>query len=102
MNLPEELKKSPPEVFTDAMAVTWYESFLGQRLGAVPAHCTPQTTFADLGLDSMDAVVMAGHLEDTLGRRLEPEVFLTHACLAEVIEALCQRGLLVRTDRSLS
>jgi hypothetical protein len=46
--------------------------------------------------------VMAGHLEDTLGRRLEPEVFLTHACLAEVIEALCQRGLLVRTDRSLS
>jgi acyl carrier protein len=102
LSLPKELKKSPSTVFTDAMAVTWYEAFLGQRLGALPANCTPQTTFAELGLDSMDAVVMAGHLEDALGQRLEPEVFLTHACLAEVIEALCQRGLLVRTDRSLS
>lgn len=102
MNLPEQLNKTPPTAFTDAMAVTWYESFLGQRLGALPAHCTPQTPFAELGLDSMDAVVMAGHLEDVLGRRLEPEVFLTHACLADVIDVLCQRGFLVRTDRSLS
>lgn len=88
-------------MFTDVMAVAWYEAFLAQRLGAVPTHCTPQTAFAELGLDSMDAVVMAGHFEDVLGRPLEPEVFLTHSCLAEVIDALCQRGILVRTDRTL-
>ncbi len=99
MNLPEQLNKTRSSAFTDVMAQAWFEGFLTQRLGAVPAQCTPDTAFAELGFDSMDAVVMAGHLEDALGQPLEPEVFLTHTCLAEVIDALCQRGVLVSTKR---
>ena len=98
MNLSEHLHQLRPSGFTDQMARAWYRDFLLQRLGVVPTGCTPETAFAELGLDSMDAVVRAGHLEDALGQPLEPEVFLTHTCLAEVIDVLCQRGLSARTD----
>jgi phthiocerol/phenolphthiocerol synthesis type-I polyketide synthase B len=80
------------------MVREWFETFLIQRLGAVPAACTEETHFADLGLDSMDAVVMAGHLEDAVGRPIEPEVFLTHACLADVIVFLNRCGFLVQGE----
>jgi acyl carrier protein len=86
-------------VATDDMVVAWYEGFLEQRLGSVPAGCTSDTKFVDLGLDSMDSVVMAAHLEDALHQPLEPEMFLAHACLSGVIDTLFQRGLLVLADR---
>lgn len=83
------------------MAVEWFEGFLIKRFGSVPASCTAQTSFADLGLDSMDAVVMAGLLEDALAMPLEPEIFLTQTCLADVIDLLNQRGILKQSEGEL-
>jgi acyl carrier protein len=87
--------------FTGAMAMEWFEGFLIQRFGFVPASFTAQTSFADLGLDSMDAVVMAGLLEDALAMPLEPEIFLTQTCVADVIDLLNQRGILKQSEGEL-
>jgi len=101
LNWPEELSSTRPSVLTDEMLQAWYRVFLVQRLGAVPEGCTSKTAFADLGLDSMDAVVMAGHLGDAFGWSVEPEVFLTHTCLDEVIDTMSQDGRLVFANRTL-
>lgn len=74
----------------------WFHNFLCERLGTPPPGYSQLTPFSSMGLDSMDAVIMAGHLEEAMGRTVDPEVFLTRRCLAEVLNTLHQRGFLKR------
>ena len=82
-----------PPLSTDAILV-WYHDFMVERLGAVPEGLTAETEFSSLGLDSMDGIVMAGHMEDRFGLKLEPEIFLRCLCLREVLEGFVKDGLL--------
>lgn len=53
-----------------------------------PSAIDPDKTFDDLGLDSTDAVVVVGILEERLGIELAPELLLQHRTVNAVIEAL--------------
>ena len=81
---------------SEAQLLKWFHDFLCQRLGTPPEGYSQLTPFSSMGLDSMDAVIMAGHLEEAMGRTVDPEIFLTRRCLGEVMDTLQQRGFLVR------
>ena len=47
-------------------------SKIAELTGEQPGTYGPGTEFADVGLSSMDAVVLTGELQDDLGRPLSP------------------------------
>ena len=58
-----------------------------------PARVTPETNlFADLDLDSIDAVDLAIKLQEFTGKRIKPDEFKTVRTVADVIKAV--HGLL--------
>src|ERR1700735_2705589 len=50
----------------------WILSKIAELTGEQPGTYGPGTEFADVGLSSMDAVVLTGELQDDLGRPLSP------------------------------
>lgn len=54
-----------------------------------PAKVTPQTNlFADLDLDSIDAVDLAIKLQELTGKRIKPEEFKTVRTVGDVMVAV--------------
>jgi acyl carrier protein len=66
----------------------WAKNHLAQLLAIAPESIRLDTTFADYGLDSVDAVLMAGELEDALGREIDPASFLQYDTFEQMIEAM--------------
>lgn len=94
MNAFEQFGGKVPAAMSEAQVLQWFDDFLRERLGSPPDGYTQLTPFSSMGLDSMDAVIMAGHLEEAMGKTVDPEIFLTRRCLAEVLGTLQQRGFL--------
>ena len=55
----------------DSLA-SWIREWLGRELKRTPAEIDGKATFVRLGLDSVQAMMLAGDLEDRLNRRLSP------------------------------
>jgi acyl carrier protein len=53
----------------------------------------PAADFGDYGLDSADAVMLAGALEEILDREVEPTILLRHRSLAGLIDELAAAGM---------
>lgn len=50
-------------------------------------------TFDEYGLDSMDAVIVVGLVEERLDMELEPELLLRNRSIDEVVNALEEAGI---------
>lgn len=68
--------------------VAWLTPWLAGRLAVAAEALTPEVPFAELGLDSREAVGLAGELAATLGLTLPATVFLDRPNIAELARHL--------------
>jgi acyl carrier protein len=67
----------------------WVIDLLVEMFELDKATLTPQSNlYADLDIDSIDAVDLAVKLKQLTGKRLQPEVFKTIRTIADVVDAL--------------
>ena len=68
---------------------TWVADLLAEMFELDRAALTPATNlYADLDIDSIDAVDLAVKLKQMTGKRLQPEVFKTIRTIGDVVDAL--------------
>ncbi len=67
----------------------WVVQLLAEMFELEPSELTPESNlYADLDIDSIDAVDLAVKLKQLTGKRLQPEVFKTIRTINDVVEAL--------------
>ena len=66
----------------------WVRSHLGRVLGMAPEQVGLHRTLADYGLDSVDAVLMAGELEEAFGVEIDPAGFIQFDTIEAMVLAL--------------
>lgn len=67
----------------------WVADLLAEMFELDRAGLTPASNlYADLDIDSIDAVDLAVHLKRMTGKRLRPEVFKTIRTIDDVVSAL--------------
>ena len=67
----------------------WVVDLLVEMFELDKADLTPESNlYADLDIDSIDAVDLAVKLKQLTGKRLQPEVFKTIRTIADVVTAL--------------
>ncbi|MBJ7314075.1 acyl carrier protein [Rugamonas sp. CCM 8940] len=72
----------------DALYI-WVVDLLAEMFELDKAALTPQSNlYADLDIDSIDAVDLAVKLKQMTGKRLQPEVFKTIRTINDVVDAL--------------
>ena len=68
---------------------TWVADLLAEMFELDRASLTPASNlYADLDIDSIDAVDLAVKLKEMTGKRLQPEVFKTIRTIEDVVNAL--------------
>jgi acyl carrier protein len=63
---------------------SWLRAYLAKELGVKVDEVAADTPFLELGLGSRQAVLMAGDLEDWLGREVEAGVAWEHPSIREL------------------
>ena len=71
---------------TDERVCEWVRDHLAQVLGVAPESVTVDKGLSSYGLDSVDAVLMAGELEEAFGIEIEPARFIACDSLGEIIK----------------
>ncbi|MES2117923.1 MAG: acyl carrier protein [Pseudomonadota bacterium] len=67
----------------------WVVELLAEMFELDKAELTPASNlYADLDIDSIDAVDLAVKLKQLTGKRLQPEVFKTIRTISDVVDAL--------------
>lgn len=66
----------------------WVRQHLAQLLGIPSANVAFDRTLENYGLDSVDAVLMAGELEEALNIEIDPASFIQYENFEQMIEAL--------------
>lgn len=67
----------------------WVVELLAEMFELDPAGLTAESNlYADLDIDSIDAVDLAVKLKQMTGKRLQPEVFKTIRTIGDVVDAL--------------
>jgi acyl carrier protein len=67
----------------------WVADLLAEMFELERASLTPESNlYADLDIDSIDAVDLAVTLKQMTGKRLQPEVFKTIRTIGDVVAAL--------------
>jgi acyl carrier protein len=66
----------------------WVRGHLGRVLGIAPDLIALDRTLADYGLDSVDAVLMAGELEEAFGIEIDPAGFIQFDTIEAMVLAL--------------
>ncbi len=67
----------------------WVIALLAEMFELDPAALTAQSNlYAELDIDSIDAVDLAVKLKQLTGKRLQPEVFKTIRTIGDVVDAL--------------
>ncbi len=68
---------------------TWVADLLAEMFELDRSTLTPASNlYADLDIDSIDAVDLAVKLKQMTGKRLQPEVFKTIRTIGDVVDAL--------------
>lgn len=71
---------------TEERVREWVRDHLAQILGVAPESIAIDKGLSSYGLDSVDAVLMAGELEETFGIEIEPARFIAFDSLGEIIK----------------
>lgn len=67
----------------------WVADLLSEMFELERASLTPQSNlYADLDIDSIDAVDLAVKLKQLTGKRMQPDVFKTIRTIGDVVDAL--------------
>jgi acyl carrier protein len=67
----------------------WVADLLAEMFELDRATLTPESNlYADLDIDSIDAVDLAVKLKQMTGKRMQPEVFKTIRTIGDVVDAL--------------
>lgn len=66
----------------------WIRGHLAQRVGVAGEEIAFDRTLGDYGLDSVDAVLMAGELEEAFGIEIDPAAFIQFDTFEQMIAAL--------------
>ena len=67
----------------------WVVELLAEMFELDPAGLTAESNlYADLDIDSIDAVDLAVKLKQLTGKRLQPDVFKTIRTIGDVVDAL--------------
>lgn len=69
-----------------AAQVSWLTKRVAGMLDVDPADLDADLPLADLGLSSLQAVELAGDLEDRLGRAVDPTVVYDHPTIAALAD----------------
>lgn len=76
-------------IMTNDEIHAWIIDTLHEMFELDKAKITPQADlYADLDIDSIDAVDLAVKLKQLTGKRLQPEVFKTVRTVQDVVDAL--------------
>ena len=76
---------------TRAQLTTWVVELLAEMFELDPGSLTLDSNlYADLDIDSIDAVDLAVKLKQLTGKRMQPEVFKTIRTIGDVVNALEQ------------
>ena len=71
---------------TEERVLEWVRDHLAQALGVTPESVSVDKGLSSYGLDSVDAVLMAGELEEAFGVEIEPARFIACDSLGEIIK----------------
>jgi acyl carrier protein len=66
----------------------WVRGHLGRLLNIAPESIALDRKLSDYGLDSVDAILMAGELEDHFGIEIDPTNFIAYPTFDEMITAV--------------
>lgn len=63
---------------------TRIRAMVAKRVGCDVESVDPEQDFADIGLKSLDAVIISGHLEDLLGIEIDPSTMFENRTINAV------------------
>ena len=66
----------------------WLVKTLQEMFEVDPARISPEAKFADLDIDSIDAVDVVVKFKELTGKRVQPEVFKSVRTVQDVVNAL--------------
>lgn len=72
----------------------WIVSYLSDYLDMPASKITPDTPLKDLGIDSLEVVVLAGAMEDQFDLKVDLTLFLRNSTIDSLIVDLRNNGLL--------
>lgn len=79
----------------DATAVqSWFTRYLAEFVDMPEEAVTPDMTFAALGLDSVDSVIISGAFEEAFDIETDATLFLRNDDLHSLMEDLRASGLI--------
>lgn len=73
---------------TEAALREWLTALLARTLGLAPEEVALDRSLDDYGLDSIDAVLIGGELEEKFGVEIDPAAFLRFATFEEMVVGL--------------
>lgn len=80
----------PDTVITAETAQEWLVDKLSQRLKVPPSEVDVDTYFDEFDLDSTEALILAGELENWLGFQIETTAIWYHPTIAQLAEYIAQ------------
>jgi acyl carrier protein len=60
---------------------------IAARLACAPEEIKPDQDLLQLGLQSIDAVIISGELEDYIDGEVDPTLLLNHRTIAQIVDA---------------
>lgn len=80
----------PDTVITAQTAADWLVGKLAQRLQVPPEQVDVDKYFDEFDLDSTEALILAGELENWLGFQIETTAIWYHPTIAQLAEYIAQ------------
>jgi acyl carrier protein len=80
-------------MLNEDVVTDWIMGFLMSLLNLGPSEISAESRFYNLGLDSVDAVVMAGAMEEHFKTQIDATIFLRNSTLAELLADLKVNGI---------
>lgn len=78
---------TPDDKNDPAARTAWVVRYLAKSLGIGEGDVNLAKSLGEYGLDSVDAMIMAGELEAHFGIELDPTVFFEYDTLQEMLDA---------------
>lgn len=71
--------------------ILWLREAIAAALDAPLATVATDVPISELGLDSVEAVILTGRLEEWLGREVRPELFFEEPTIEQIADDLLGR-----------
>ncbi|MFH0241284.1 acyl carrier protein [Streptomyces sp. HK10] len=86
-----ETARANSEPLTAEAVQKWLLEKVAHKLGVKPAEVDPEQYFDEFDLDSTEALVLSGELEDWLGFELETTALWYHPTIAQLARYIAEK-----------